>query len=248
MSNSNNSLPGDIVSSDLNTFPGVQDPVLVEKARKAAERVEAERAKQADKSRKAAQAILKDMEQEKAATAKKQPAPKKEAGSSGVGADARRRELKVRKCKLYFAKLGDKLSTREPKAYPKTEEGIDELLAEIEADLHSAGGIQQAGLFYVNGCVAVEQASHVFNPLGWELSGPVTSLGATVASNRAQWEDLVTEFAISNAEYFMVGPGKRLIAMTVQMILAVDAANKGARSRSAPPPASDDLMKEAEDL
>ena len=44
----------------------------------------------------------------------------------------------------------------------------------------------------------------------------------------------------------MVGPGKRLIATTVQLILAVDSANKMASVQQRPAP--EDLKEKSEDL
>lgn len=239
-------LPDDIFQHDVNTFPK-EDPKIAEMRSKAEAAYLKEKA--ADDKRKATE--IKNLEKAVKATPAKKPvetAKEAKAAASSAAGDFRKRELKLRKIRLYFQKLGDKLSVKEPKTYPKTDEAVDELLAEIESDLHSKGGIQQAGIFYINGCVAIEQISNVFNPLGWDLTGPATSLSATVAANRKQWDDLITEFAISNAEWFMLGPTKRLIGLTVQMILAVDGANKTARARQADAPASADLQAQASDL
>jgi hypothetical protein len=79
------------------------------------------------------------------------------------------------------------------------------------------------------------------------------SLRAAVAANEAAWKDLVKEFAIEHSSWFMFGPGKRLAATMIQMVLAVDNANKMARLQrmraSAPDPvAPESLEKEAVDL
>lgn len=245
--------PEEVFQSDVNTFPR-GDPRMEEMAKAAKAKFDKEVALEQKRAKQDAAELEKAV---KATRAKGTPVPtataektKTAAAAKGKpGDEAKRYNLKLRKCKLYFTKLGDKIAVKEPKAYPKTEEGIDELLAEIESDLHSQGGIQQAGLWYVNSCVGLEQLSLVFNPLGWDLIGPATSLAATVAGNKKQWDDLVTEFAIANAEWFMMGPGKRLIATTVQMILAVDGANKAAIARGAAPVAANpELVQSASDL
>lgn len=227
-------LHDDLFMQDVQTMPTV-DPTVEAKLQKEFEK--------AEKARLAAE--KREGKKEALAPAKRAP-PKPKDVKDTVVDDVRRREIKCHKIRLYFAKLGHLLTLECPASLPKTDAGIDQLLAAVEAELHSNGGIEKAGMFYVTAVTSVEQITQVFNPLGWQLSGPVANLSQTVAANRKQWEDLVTEFAISNAEYFMVGPGKRLIATTVQLILAVDAANKSALGRQAVAP--QEMQKEAEEL
>jgi hypothetical protein len=85
-----------------------------------------------------------------------------------------------------------------------------------------------------------------FDPLGLKLSGPVATLSGSLAANRKEWDDLITEFAISNAEWFIVGPGKRLLAFVVQMGQAVHAANTAALNGARAP--TEEQRKESEDL
>ncbi len=231
-------VPADILQYDIQTMPR-EDPKVAEAIRKNAEKD----AKLHAAEEKAQAAAVKKAT---GTTTRAKSAPVASQPSQVDAKAARQREIKLQKIRLYFSKLGHKITVKEPKTLPKSDEEIDALLASIETQLHSDGGIEKAGLFYVSGCASIEQITQVFNPLGWQLSGPSVSFAATVAQNKAQWEELVTEFAISNAEWFMVGPGKRLIATTVQMILAVDAANK-ARTASNKP-ADDKLKEEAHDL
>lgn len=236
--------PEEIYQHDMQTFPK-EDPRIVEsQAKQAAAAIKA----QQEEERKAKADAVKLNKAMKEAPPPKKTAAK--AGTTDKSEEAKRIELKRRKIKLYFAteKIAKKLSVKEPKTLPKSEDEVDDLLAEIEADLHSSGGIKQAGLMYVNGCVALENLTQVFNPLGWDLRGPKVSFAATVAANKEQWEELVTEFAISNAEWFMLGPGKRLLMLTVQTILAVDSANKASRAQEVHAVASAELRNESKDL
>lgn len=218
--------PEEIFQGDMQTFPR-EDPRILESQQKQAQ---AAKKAQAEEEKQAKAEAVKFAKAMKEAPPPKKPAAAKTSGGGDKSADAKRVELKRRKIKLYFAneKIAKKLSVKEPKTLPKSEEELDDLLAEIESDLHSSGGIKQAGLMYINGCAALENITQVFNPLGWDLRGPKVSFTQTVAANKEQWEELVTEFAISNAEWFMVGPGKRLLLTTIQMIMAVDSANKAA--------------------
>lgn len=252
-------LPEEIVHFDLNTFPR-EDPRVVEataKATKAAEKQAADEARREQAAvRKMQQMMAGKQKEEEAETEQEKPkrgGAKKPAAAAPNAAkkaaeDAKRCKLKLQKCKLYFQKFSEKLSIKEPRAYPKDEPGLDELLAEIEAELQSAGGIKNASLMFLTGVSTIEETTKVFNPMGWQLSGPVASLSQTVAANRDQWEDVVTEFAIANAEWFMIGPGKRLLLMTVQLITAVDRANKAGVAQRAQQQASENLQREAAEL
>ena len=235
-------VPDDLFQHDAQTFPR-EDPKTLEAIQKGIER---------DAKLRAAEEKKQAAEDKKAQTlagkitgkASREPVAKPVPEATAL----KRREIKVQKIRLYFAKLGHKLTIKEPKTLPKDDAGVDELLAAIEAQLHSEGGIEKAGLFYVSTCGAVEQITQVFNPLGLQLSGPSASFAQTIAANKEQWQEVVTEFAIANAEWFMVGPGKRLVAVTVQMMLAVDAANKVALSKSSAVAVPDKLKEEASAL
>lgn len=231
-----NAPPDDLFRMD-DTIP-TEDPAIA--ASQAKQRAAFE------KEQKALAAQEKKMQAEEAKKVKKdmeRPGHKEKAAAE---VSARTRENKAHKIRLYYEKLGHKLSTKAPKTLPTDDAKLDELLASIECELHSNGGIEQAGVAFISGMAAVEQLTAVFNPLGLQLSGPAASLSSTVAQNKAKWDELITEFAISNAEYFMIGPGKRLLMFSVQMVMAVDSANKAAAGRSAP--ASEAAMKAAADL
>jgi hypothetical protein len=231
-------VPDDLFMHDVQTMP-MEDPAIaaklraeVEKANKAQEQAEKKARGRPPGSKNAP----------KAAAA----APAAPAVNTAVGAS--RRQVKLQKIALYFAHLGHKLKQKAPKELPKGDQEIDELLASIECELHAAGGIEKAGVFVVTGAQAIENTMPYFNPLGWDLSGPQVSFAQAVAANQSKWDDLVKEFAISNAEWFCVGPGKRLAATMAQLIFAVDGANKAAIAMGNRQPAPPDLQKEAQDL
>ena len=160
-----------------------------------------------------------------------------------------RRGVKLQKINLYFAHLAHKIRQKAPKELPKSEEDVDALLASIEGELSASGGIEKAGLFVVGMAQGVEHVvANYFNPLGWDLSGPQVGFAAAAAANQKKWDDLVKEFAIANAEWFCVGPGKRLVATGIQLLFAVDAANKAAIAQGQQRPASVSLQQEAADL
>lgn len=200
----------DVIQADLANFP-TEDP-----ARAAA------RAKQEQADAKA----RKEEEKASAARVKKGLAmPPQISDAAKANND---REVKLLKIRLYFSKLGHKIPIKEPKAMPRTDAEIDELLLMIETHLQSHGGIEMAGTMYQSSFAAIEMITMQFNPLNLHLSGPAVSLSATVAQNREKWDELLTEFAIAHAEWFMMGPGKRLIGFSIQMIQTVDQANKKA--------------------
>jgi len=215
-------VPDDLLQHDLHTFPRDDPAVLAKQAQvnAAAERELKARAAAEAKERKQDEAMV-----------KKALAPKTKAAPSDANVDtkaARRREMMAHKIRLYYKKLGHNLTSKEPKTLPKDEEGLAELLAAIETELHSKGGIDYASKLTVGGCAAFEQVTAAYNPLGLMISGPVASLTKTMEANRNEWDELVTEFAIANAEWFVVGPGKRLFGFMVHMIQVVDSVNKAA--------------------
>ena len=179
----------EMLTHDVQTMPAA-DPAVEERLAKEMAKAQKTREVEAKKQR----------AEMKKVPGQREPPPKKEA-SAGLDKAAQKRELKSHKIRLYFSKLGHKLTIKEPKSYPRTDEGLDELLTAIETELHSNGGIEKATMMYASAVTGVEQLMPVFNPLGWQLSGPAASLSQTVIASRDQWEELVTEFAISNAEW-----------------------------------------------
>lgn len=195
---------------DAHSFPR-EDPVIAAKL-----------AAEIQKAQKAEEAAQRKVAKERVATAKPTPTTKQQPLEN----NDKKITLMHHKIRLYFQHFGDRLVTKLPKSLPRDEAASKELLDSVEAELHSKGGIDQAANMYVNGVVAAERITQVWNPLGLKLSGPAASFSQTVVANREKWNELVTEFAISNAEWFMLGPGKRLLMLTVQTAMAVDAANK----------------------
>ena len=226
-------MPNDIYERDTRTMPAT-DPKAEEK-----------RLKEFEKKQKEQEKLEKAAAKMKPATEKPKPEPK--AKAAAPSSDERKRQMKLHKIRLYFAKLGHKLQVKEPKVYPKTDEAIDELLLSIKNELESNGGIEKAGMGYLSAVAGFQQfTQQVWNPLNLNLAGPHASFVNTIAGGREQWQDIVTEFAIDNAEWFVMGPGKRLIMLTIQMAMAVDNANKTGMSKNVP--ASDKMKEEASDL
>lgn len=214
-------VPSDLLEHDRQTFPTV-DPRDVEALKKAHQKALKEQA-MAD----AAEAKARKKEREAVQRTKAMPVvEQKKKQSLDKAAATRARELKAHKIRLYFARLGHKIGLKEPKVLPRTDEELDELIAAIECELQSAGGIEQADTLFLNGCFGFEKLTEQFNPLGLMLSGPAASLTNTVAANKDAWHDIMTEFAIAHAEWFMIGPGKRAFVFLAQMVMTVDQANK----------------------
>lgn len=226
--------PDDLFQRD-STIP-TEDPAIAAS--------QAKQRQQYEKDQKAFEAQLKKQEAAEAKRVKADIAKPGHKEKAEAVTSVQKKELKCHKIRLYFEKLGGKLSFKAPKTLPSNEAEIDELLTRIECELHSNGGIEQAGSAYLNGMAMLEQVTQAWNPLGLQLAGPAASLSRTAAENKAQWDDLITEFAIANAEWFMVGPAKRILLFTAQLVMAVDGANKAA-IRGAKP-ASDELKKRAE--
>ena len=233
-------LPQDVFQFDQQTFPQ-EDPKIREAREKSQQKEKQIRAQE--------EAAQKKAEREEAIQVKKVLAQHggvvKKPAETPV--PVHKRELMVQKIKLYYEKLGHKLSSKCPKIMPKSDEGVRDLLAEIEGELQSAGGIEKASSGYIALCAGIEMADAKLE-LGLNLAGPAASFSQTVAASQSKWQDLMTEFAISNAEWFMVGPGKRLIMETVQIMMAVSQANAGAGKMRVPQQPSEDLKGKAEDL
>ena len=220
-------VPDDIFQHDLHTMPHGDPAVLAKQAQLNAA------AEKEMKAREAAQAKERKAEEARVKKAMAMPTGKQRDSQELLDMKAARaRELMVRKISLYYSKLGHKLSSKPPKAFPRDDTALAELLAGIEAELQSQGGVEQAATGLIAFAKVVEQVNATFNPLGLMLSGPRASLASSIEANRKEWDELVTEFAISNAEWFCVGPGKRLLMFVVQVAMAVDSANKGAVNAS----------------
>jgi hypothetical protein len=194
-------VPDDLLRHDLSTFPQENPAVL---AKQAAVNAAAEKER---KQQEAAEARERKAEEAKVKKSLAMPTGKERATTQTL--DVRKRELIAHKIRLYFKLLGHKLTTKEPKTLPKTDEELLELLAMVETELQSKGGIEGASKLMIGTAFALEQVNAQFNPFGLMLSGPAASLSSSVAANRKEWDELVTEFAISNAEWFV---GKVLIA------------------------------------
>jgi hypothetical protein len=202
-------VPDDLFQHDAHTFPHMDPTVAAKQAQvnAAAEKELKVRAAAEAKERKAEEALVK----------KSMALPSKTQKANGAAVDlkvVKNRELIAHKIRLYYKKLGHLLSSKEPKTLPKDDEGLAELLANIETELHSKGGIELASKLVLGVCFGAEQLNQQFNPFGLMLSGPAASFTNTVQANRKEWDDLVTEFAISNAEWFVVSFSAVLISIS----------------------------------
>lgn len=188
----------ELVSKDVNSFPREDPAVLAARAKQMVED---------DKIRKEEERRRKQEEKEEAAQVKKLAASNKPAAQP-VAKDPKRqaaeREMKAMKIRLYFRHLPHKIGFKEPKVLPSDDAGLDSLLLSIEAELQSAGGVDIASNMFIGFFGTLEAVTQHYNPLNLHLSGPAASLAGTVQANKKQWEEMVTEFAISNAEWFLV--------------------------------------------
>ncbi len=232
----------ELFQGDLHSLPGAQDPAVTAKLAAAAAKEQ--------KERKAAEAA--------AAKAQKPPGVVRTTAAAAPKSTApnpttirQLNDAKLHKIRLYFGTpaTAKKLSIKEPKPYPKTEEEIDSLLRAIENELASSGGIQQAAVGYLTAINFFEQfTANTWNPLQLDLTGPQITVTQAFVQNRAQWDDILTEFAISQAEWFMVGPFKRLLFTTASMIMTVSDTNKMAKAMRAAAPASENLKEKSAEL
>lgn len=236
--------PNEMVQEDMRSFPTVDPKVTAQLAKQKADwdKAREKERKEEEASAKRAAALH--------GSAKKPAAKTAEVAKNEDGEDIRKLNLLNMKCHLYFKHFSDKLSIKEPKAYPKTVAGLQELLNAIQVELSSAGGIKNAAAIYQSGIEGAEQLTLRWNPLGLMLVGPATSFSQTIANNKKEWEDLVTEFAIEHAEWFMMSSFKRLVAFTLMTAQTVHKANVMAivgmqqKQRAA----SDKMKEEASDL
>lgn len=237
-------VPDDLFVHDVQSFPR-EDPRMVEQRQKMQQ--------QAEKLQKAEEAAAKKAEKEQVAASKAKranaPPPINEAKAEEFRQAKLAKELalKQQKIRLYFQKLSHKLQMKEPKVYPKTLEATNELLESVEGELASQTGIDSARQYYfmaLQGLEAADKAS------GYQLgvSGPAVSITQAAANSKKDWEDLITECAIANAEWLMFGPVKRTLAFTARLVMGVRAANQAALSQRQQVPISPDLQKEGEDL
>ncbi len=183
----------DLFQGDVNTFPSGTDPAVAAKQAAALQK-HLKETKQAEAEAK----------KQQNATAKKAVAAPKAAATPNPSKIRQLNDTKLHKIRMYFSNPGTakKLSVKEPKPYPKTEEEIDALISAIEIDLASQGGIEQAGVAFISVVAGFEQfTASGYNPLNLQLSGPACSLTQVMLANKAKWDDLVTEFAIQNAEW-----------------------------------------------
>lgn len=208
----------DLAKADMTSFPK-EDPADLQ--RRAKLMVEEDKMrKEQEKERKAAEkaeaVAVKKAQTIKPVATKAEPVPPANADTIN--------RVKVR---LYYQHCAAKLQSKEPKNLQSIGgKELADLLASIEGELQSHGGVEVASNGFIGAVGAFEVLTQTWNPLGLHLSGPAASLSQTVQTNRKVWDEVVTEFAIANAEWFMMGPGKRMIGVVVSTVMAVDKANK----------------------
>ncbi len=236
-------VPDEMFQSDTQSFPREDPRITADLAKQHAQALKQQKAEDAE--------MAKTRKREEVQVKKALAIPtvmQRQDAVKHASRGVRERELTALKIRLYFKKLSHKISMKEPKTLPKDDAALLELLATVECELQSNGGIEQAGAMFVNGCFALEAVTQQFNPLGLMLSGPAASLTQTVAANKDKWDELITELAIANAEWFMMGPGKRCLLFVVQMVHTVDQANKAAVARGSSKPVPKEKEEAVADL
>lgn len=240
-------VPDHMLQHDLNSFPA-EDPKHTT-ARMIAQAKE-------EKARKADEAERKKRDKEELNAVKKilqQPLPQEKKAAVAmkkveIEVSDKQKALDILKIQLYFKEFAEKISVEQPKVLPKTSEQIRELRLAIEADLQSQGGIAQASNMYMTGVALAEQFSVMYPQFGINLAGPRINLSSAMMQNKKQLDELVKEFAICNADWLMVGPGKRLLGFTLQMGLMTSQLNAGSIAPQNAKTSQEELQKEAEDL
>lgn len=148
--------------------------------------------------------------------------------------EGKKRAESIRKIESYYRHFPAKLeSIKQPKLSAKTSAAeLEAHVAMIEHELGMSGGIGVVTQAFAEGGWAIEALTAHFNPLGLQLSGPV-SLDATIKANRAQWEPLATELAIKYERYFCMGIEARCISFFATVVMTVHRANKAGTMASA---------------
>ena len=221
-----------IAEMDMQNFPQTDPKIKAAEDKERKKKMDERRKMEAKPRKKVTRAEVNEMERLAA-----EATPEPEATFDTYGA--------LRKIELYYAKLGKKIKYK-PKRKPTVKsspEELQEILFNIEQDLAIGQGIDVCTTAYPAGMAAIEQIHYKFNPLGLQLRG----LGQAVEEKRDVWEDLMVEFAIKHEDWFAMGVEKRIIFFTVQVIMAVDGANRlnsALGSRQAPA----DVVADADDL
>jgi hypothetical protein len=162
---------------------------------------------------------------------KKIDANKKAAPAAAKPVDVgKRKAVLLRQIDQYTQKLGHKLKIKVPKRLglnTKVEE-LQSIVDSIETDLGMTGGIDQATAVFAEAGGFVEMVCDSWNPLGLQLSAPV-SLDRTLRANQEQWQDLVTEFAIKYQALFCTGVEMRMLMFVGTLVATVHRTNAAAR-------------------
>ena len=107
-----------------------------------------------------------------------------------------------------------------------------------------------AASLYETGMGAVQDVTAYWNPMKLKLAGPNVDLKNTIAASRDSWVPLMEELAIKYERWFAIGPEKRLLMMTVSMVMAVHRANsaKIPDAQQMQRPVDDSVQREADAL
>lgn len=203
--------PEDLLHHDMQNFPGATNPVDLQAQAKAAK---AEAA-----------ALLKKQKAEEAAVKRATAAPKQKAEPAHDDKAASRLSMKHHKLRMLQARFGDRVSVKLPKTLPSTEEATDELLRQFSAELSSGRVLEVAGTLFIQGVNAAATFNDQHRLWNVELCGPKAHLGNTLVAQQEVWKDMLDEFAILHCEWFMMGPGLRLVGYLMATGAAVHAAN-----------------------
>lgn len=204
--------------ADLKAMPARRPPTEAELRKLIAAQEKAEK-KQAQQAR---DAHKKMQTETKKVAAKKAPAPK-------VNDVGKRKAVLLRQIDQYTQKLGHKLKIKVPKRVTLNTnvEELQSIVDSIETDLGMTGGIDQAAAVFSEAGGVVEMIVDAWNPLGLQLSAPV-SLDQTLRANQESWQDLVTEFAIKYQALFCTGVEMRMLMFVGTLVATVHRTNAAA--------------------
>jgi hypothetical protein len=157
----------------------------------------------------------------------------------------------VRRAQRYHERFGNRISSKLPPKFgvKMNLDQIEEVVANIERDLGSGMSRDMLAAIYQEMFVVAENVTERWNPLKVAWRGPRVFLSQVVEQQRPNWLPIIDELAILWEPHLSTGPEKRLLWVTIQMMLVAHAANKQPLPEDpVNKPASEETAKVAQDL